>query len=117
MSNPQPSSFGFILGWVAVALLGFEVMTKCPKLIDSLQPFPAHRMHFDQHIYKILLAGLQIITLYIADYDCTITGPSMTYGAPCIQILVENDRLCANRQAVSSHTWSHNVEQVIQFTF
>ena len=27
MSNPQPSCFGLLFGWVAVALLGFEVMT------------------------------------------------------------------------------------------
>ena len=27
MSNPQPSYFGLLLGWVAVAWLGFGVMT------------------------------------------------------------------------------------------
>ena len=27
MSNPQPSYFGLLLGWVAVAWLGFKVMT------------------------------------------------------------------------------------------
>ena len=27
MSNPQPSYFGLLLGWVAVALLRFGVMT------------------------------------------------------------------------------------------
>ena len=27
MSNPQPSCFGLLLGWVAVAWLGFGVMT------------------------------------------------------------------------------------------
>ena len=27
VSNPQPSCFGLLLGWVAVALLGFGVMT------------------------------------------------------------------------------------------
>ena len=27
MSNPQPSFFGLLLGWVAVAWLGFGVMT------------------------------------------------------------------------------------------
>ena len=27
VSNPQPSYFGLLLGWVAVALLGFGVMT------------------------------------------------------------------------------------------
>ena len=39
-------------------------MNKCPKLIDSLTPFPAHRIHFDQHNSKILLAWSQMITLY-----------------------------------------------------
>ena len=28
VSNPQPSCFGLLLGWVAVAWLGFGVMTK-----------------------------------------------------------------------------------------
>ena len=27
MSNPQPSCFGLLLSWVAVALLGFGIMT------------------------------------------------------------------------------------------
>ena len=30
VSNPQPSCFGLLLGWVAVAWLGFGVMTKSP---------------------------------------------------------------------------------------
>ena len=33
MSNPQPSCFGLLLGWVAVAWLGFGVMTI--KMLDS----------------------------------------------------------------------------------
>ena len=32
MSNPQPSCFGLLLGWVAVAWLGFGVMTITEKL-------------------------------------------------------------------------------------
>jgi len=32
MSNPQPSCFGLLLGWVAVAWLGFGVMTKKKSL-------------------------------------------------------------------------------------
>ena len=31
VSNPQPSYFGLLLGWVAVAWLGFGVMTTIPR--------------------------------------------------------------------------------------
>ena len=33
MSNPQPSYFGLLLGWVAVAWLGFGVMTILPSSV------------------------------------------------------------------------------------
>ena len=42
MSNPQPSYFGFLLGWVAVALLGFGVMTICySKLLGQYAHSPS----------------------------------------------------------------------------
>ena len=37
VSNPQPSCFGLLLGWVAVTLLGFGAMTK--MLVKPLKIF------------------------------------------------------------------------------
>ena len=42
VSNPQPSCFGLLLGWVAVAWLGFGVMTiiRSDQKSNSVVPWP-----------------------------------------------------------------------------
>ena len=41
VSNPQPSCFGLLLGWVAVTLLCFAVMTK--MLVKPLKIFMSNQ--------------------------------------------------------------------------
>ena len=52
MSNPQPSCFGLLLGWVAVAWLGFGVMTTNLDLAIKFMSEDAKDL-----IEKLLLEG------------------------------------------------------------
>ena len=66
VSNPQPSCFGLLLGWVAVAWLGFGVMTIILKMGIPIRPFknkPMNNVDTSGNYLRLLGSASFFITI------------------------------------------------------
>ena len=83
VSNPQPSYFGLLLGWVAVAWLGFGVMTTSLTWTGEVH----ERVEAWLFLIKYFPLAQHIVIHFVEDRNNTEAVLSLVRGWICVSAL------------------------------